>query len=372
MSDSKAIRAKFESFATALNDAFVERETEIEILCTALVADEHVLFIGPPGEAKSSMLDNLVAWLNCKRFSVLLNGQSTLTDIFGPVMVSAFKNDRYERNIKGKLPEAECAFIDEPMRGNSAVRNAMLRIMNERHYEVGDGSFGQVPLRILVGGSNEWPKIEDEAEAFFDRFLFRKEVRRVASAKGMAQLLFDGDHVPRLTTSLSLAELDKARAEARAIPWSDSAKQALLDIVDGLHKDGITPSSRRLVKAKKAAQASAWLDGASEVDSEHLAVLAHVLWTDPAKEYRTKCEATVLKHANPSAAFIQARMAEAEQALAKFKPGDLPSAQVCISKLNDVMREIKSKKSSKAKTALDKLAAEIRRVKVTAVAEATS
>lgn len=372
MSQSAQVREKFNRFAVKLNQAFVEREGQIEVLCNALVADEHVLLIGQPGEAKSAMLDALVKWMNCKRFSCLLNGQSTLGDIFGPISLSSLKKDRHERNTDGKLPEAEAAFIDEPMRGNSAVRNAMLRIMNERQYDRGDGSFGKVPLRIMVAASNDWPRIEDEAEAFFDRFTFRMEVKHVASSRGLADLLFNGDHVPDVDENLDLEELELARKEARELKWSNEAKEALMNIIDALSKDGIVPSSRRLVKAKKCAQASAWLDGAEEVDTEHLAVLAHVLWTDPAKEYRAKAEATVLKFANPSAARVQARMQEMEQIVSALKPNDLVSAQQATAKLSEIAKKLKTEKSAKAKAALDKVNAEVHRIKVQAVQSATS
>lgn len=368
---SKQVREKFETFARELNDAFVEREAEIEVICTALVADEHVLFISPPGEAKSAMLDAMASWMNCKKFSCLLNGQSTLNDIFGPISLSSLQKDQHARNTAGKLPEAEFAFIDEPMRGNSAVRNAMLRIMNEREVEAGDGSFRKCPLRMMVLASNDWPRIEDEAEAFFDRCTFRKEVKHVSSSQGLSDLLFNGDHVPRLTTSLDLEELELARAEAKALPWSNEAKEALINIVNALSNDGIVPSSRRLVKAKKCAQASAWLDGASEVDTEHLAILAHVLWTDPAKEYRAKAEATVLKFANPSAARIQKYVQEMEQIVSSLKPGDVLAAQQATIKLKEIAKKLKSEKSAKAKSALEKVLAEEHRIKVSAIRTAT-
>lgn len=372
MAEAKAnpIRQKFETCARELGEALVERDVEIEGIMVSLAADEHVLFIGPPGTAKSLLADSIVEWTNGKRFSVLLNGQSTLGDVLGPIALSELKQDRHVRNTKGQLPEADIAFIDEIFKGNSSTRNCLLRIANERHYPKGDGSWAKCPLKFMVGASNEWPRIEDDADAIFDRFLFRREVKHVTSSSGLTELVFGGDHKPALSTTLTMEELEQARAEVLKVKWSDEAKESLMSIIHDLHKDGIYPSERRLVKAKKMAQAAAWLEGAAEVDPEHLAILAHVLWVIP-QEQPAKAAATVLKHANPSQARVAARMEEVEQIIKGCKEGDLIAAQSAASKLTEILKKLKAEKGAKAKVASDKVTAEIKRIKIQAVAAAT-
>lgn len=366
---SNEVRAKFEATGRELGSALVERDTEIELVLTAMVADEHVLLISLPGEAKSMLLDALIEWMHCKKFSVLLNGQSTLGDVYGPVSMSAMKQDKHLRATAGKLPEAHAAFIDEIFKGNSSVRNCLLRAINERQYEVGDGSFGKIPLRICLAASNEYPRIEDEADAIFDRFIFRKTVKQVTSSSGLSALIFGGDHKPNLSTSLTLDELDQARADARKIEWSNEAKEAMLLIVHELNAAGIYPSGRRLVKSYRVCQASAWLEGAAEVDTEHLAILAHVLWVNP-QEQPAKCASIVLKHANPSAARVNQRLEEAEQIVNGVKGGDMAATQTAVSKLNEIVKKLRTEKSAKAKMAVQRIEGEIKRVKADAIAKA--
>jgi MoxR-like ATPase len=56
-----AVRAKFAAARRDLAAALIERDDEIDLVLTALVAREHVLLVGPPGTAKSLLLDSLLA-----------------------------------------------------------------------------------------------------------------------------------------------------------------------------------------------------------------------------------------------------------------------------------------------------------------------
>ncbi|MFO0801964.1 MAG: hypothetical protein U0791_02405 [Gemmataceae bacterium] len=47
------------------------------------------------------------------------------------------------------------------------------------------------------------------------------------------------------------------------------------------------PGDRRQMKAVAAARAYAWLNGATQVEPEHLEVLASVLWDDPVGAIRS-------------------------------------------------------------------------------------
>ena len=53
--------------------------------------------------------------------------------------LTALKEDRYVRVTAGKLPEADVAFVDECFKASSAILNTLLKILNERVYDAGDG-----------------------------------------------------------------------------------------------------------------------------------------------------------------------------------------------------------------------------------------
>jgi MoxR-like ATPase len=92
----------------------------------------------------------------------------------------ALEEDKYVRQTRGYLPEAEVAFIDEIFKANSAILNTLLTLVNERLFYNGSARV-RVPLLTAVAASNELPESE-ELDALYDRFLVRRAVRQVSSA----------------------------------------------------------------------------------------------------------------------------------------------------------------------------------------------
>src|SRR5262245_927026 len=127
-----AVREKFLTTRQELSSALIERDDEIDLILTALVANEHVLLVGPPGTAKSLLLDSLMKWTSGRRFTALLTKFSSPEELFGAISVQGLKEDRYRRITTGKLPEAHLAYLDEVFKASSAILNTLLRILNER------------------------------------------------------------------------------------------------------------------------------------------------------------------------------------------------------------------------------------------------
>src|SRR5262245_66567498 len=171
------VQEKFAAARKELSAALIERDEEVDLVLTALVANEHVLLVGPPGTAKSLLLDSLTRWLEGRRFAILLTKFTTVEEVFGPVSLKGLKEDRFVRVTAGRLPEADLAFLDEVFKASSAILNTLLKVLNERLFDPGDGAAGKVPLRVCVAASNEYPQAFEggkELCAAFDRFLLRK------------------------------------------------------------------------------------------------------------------------------------------------------------------------------------------------------
>src|SRR3954468_4169072 len=158
------LQSKFARARREMAEALIEREGEIDLVLTALVARENVLLVGNPGTAKSMLLDALMSWMNGRKFSILLNRFTAPEEVLGAISVAGLKSDVYRRITTGKLPEADLAFLDELFKASSAILNVLLKILNERTYEIGDGSSLRVPLKLCVAASNEWPSPETGKE----------------------------------------------------------------------------------------------------------------------------------------------------------------------------------------------------------------
>lgn len=337
-------QVKFGIARREMSEALIERNDEVDLVLTALIAQENPLLVGPPGTGKSMLLDALLSWMggSVPKFSRVLTKFTVPEELFGPISVVGLKADHYRRITTGRLPEAHLAFLDEIFKASSAILNTMLRILNERVYENEDGSVSKTPLRICVSASNEWGEGTKELSALFDRFLLRKKVLPIRTAAGKQRLRWERDHSPKFSQHITTDELDIAHNEALALKWTVDAKEAFNHICEDLLKEGINPGDRRQYKAVTVAQAHAYLCGAKQVEAEHLTVLAHVLWDDPT-EQPEKCMRVVLKNATPMALVINDILLTVDDVAAKATPVE------AVPKLQSIQKELNKLQASPAK-----------------------
>src|SRR5213594_25783 len=205
---------KLKKIRDELRQTFLERADLIDGALAALLSSNHVLVIGPPGTAKSMLADEL-----CRRitgatyFQWLLTRFTTPEELFGAVSLKALEEDDYRRLTTHKLPEAHIAFLDEVFKASSSILNTILTLMNERRFHNGR-EVVEVPLLTLFAASNELPE-DDELLAVHDRFLLRFVVDYVSEDFRFLKLLQARPATSR--TTLSLADLRAARAEAEAL-----------------------------------------------------------------------------------------------------------------------------------------------------------
>jgi len=338
--DIVGVREKFALVRKELAAALIEREDEIDLVLTALIANEHVLLVGPPGCGKSLLLDSVLSWTGGKKFSILLTKFTTIEEVMGPVSLAALKEDRYVRVTGGKLPEADFAFVDEVMKASSAILNCLLKILNERVFDVGDGVARKVPLKLCLAASNEWasPETGKELAALSDRFLLRKTVASIRSQVGRQRLLWTREHAPKLSTMISPVEVAEARESANAMTWSTGGKEALEVILKELAKEGVQPGDRRQFKTVGVVQAFAYLSGANEVLPEHLEIAQHCLWDDPVEQPH-KTAQVIAKVANPVGMRVNQLLMEVESVLTATDVRNLADAAKAAAKLAEIDRQ---------------------------------
>lgn len=330
--------AAFTELRSTLSANLIERDGEIEAAILGLVAREHVLLVGPPGTAKSALSNGVThAIAEAQAFTLLLTKFTTPEEMFGPIKLSALREDRYERAMDGYLPRAHIAFIDEIWKASSAILNTLLTVLQERVYDNG-GARVACPLRLAIAASNEWPSAEDGQElgAIFDRFLIRRVVRPV-SPSNRAKLLYD--FLPPVERVIGLADIDAAADEAAKLPINEEARTALAKILDELAAAGIRPGDRRSRKAVGIARAAAWIDGAAEVEPAHLECLADVLWSSP--EQIEKTTEIVGRIANPVGAALAELLREVDEIVTAADAGDAAAKMTAIKKMEGCEKKAK-------------------------------
>jgi MoxR-like ATPase len=256
------IGATAASLRQAIADAssgLVERETLVELIVLAAVAQEHLLVIGPPGTAKSVAVRRMAETIGGSYFEYLLGRFTEPNEIFGPVDLRKLKEGVVETQISGMLPEAEITFLDEIFQGSTAILNTLLGLLNEREFRRGHTRI-HCPLRVCVGASNALPEDESLA-AFADRFLVRIFVEPIADPM-LEQLLVGGWKLAQRPTQrkASLADIDQLSQAVRQLDMS-SIRSSLSHALRILRAAGIALSDRRAVKAQFLIAAAALLDG---------------------------------------------------------------------------------------------------------------
>lgn len=358
-----------------LKSFFLERDSVIDGIAAALVAGEHVLLLGPPGTAKSELVHAFCSALGGNFFSTLCNRFQTPDEVFGPLSLKALQEDRLLRSTANRLPEADVAFLDECYKGSSALLNSLLRAINERSFEQ-DGSMVKMPLRLVVGASNELPDEQDGLGAFHDRFLLRYQVERLKEEGSVCHLLTGKAKAEDLTFGkVTIAQLMLLQSEARDVQMMHDALSAIIKIRSELHEKGIRVSDRRWSKAIGLLRAEAVLRGRDNINSAGLAILEHCLWDRPeqipvVREVVSAHVASWIKAGRDAHAALDEQLVRIREAAKTGGTRHLAVGQIakCVDVLVDIDASIDAilKSSPDANELAEQLRTRLRSVKVEA------
>lgn len=276
------IHEKLKKLGAHLEGGLIGRRDHARMLLLAAMAGENAILFGPPGTAKSLLARRLKDCFadDVRYFECLLTKFSMPEEVFGPVSLKGLEKDIFRRVYDRYMPGAGVAFIDETFKANSAILNSMLTILNEREFDTGNERV-KVPLRCVVGASNEMPK-EAELEALYDRFIIRMRVDRLQDEEQLAQFLtasFEYE-APKAELRLTKADLEEAAKLAKALPVEEPVIELLVDLREWCHGKGIKISDRRLGKIKRMLQVAAATSGRETTSLSDAWVVRHCAWDD--------------------------------------------------------------------------------------------
>jgi MoxR-like ATPase len=262
-------------------DYFKEREAEINGSLLAVLSGENILFLGPPGTAKTQLAKNICQSIEGGNFfNYLLTSFSTPEEIFGPLSLKALEEDEFRRRIDGCLPTAHIALLDEIFKASSAILNSLLTILNEHKYHNGR-EIVDVPLLSVFGASNELPDEDESLEALYDRFLFRYRLSYIQDDENFRNLLFRNPEDFAPCTQISVFEIEELRKSAKSIPVDPDVEVIITELRKVLQIQEIEISDRRWKKVIQVLKVAACSSGCSAVDRTAVLLLQHMLWNLP-------------------------------------------------------------------------------------------
>ncbi|QDU88429.1 ATPase RavA [Pirellulimonas nuda] len=283
-----------------LKQRFVGKDEIVDLMGLCLAARENLFMLGPPGTAKSALVQSLARQIDGKVFDYLLTRFTEPNEIFGPFDIRKLRDGELETNTTGMLPEADFVFLDELLNANSAILNSLLLVLNERVFRRGRETRA-LPTLMVVGASNHLP--EDEAlGALFDRFLIRVACNNVPDAN-LTEVLAAGwrlDDPHEASGQRAGVSADHLRGLHRLIPrvGFDALRGKYVELVLRLRGAGIGISDRRAVKLQRLVAASALLCGRLEANLTDLWVLRYIWDSEDEQEVLASLVAQALEDAD--------------------------------------------------------------------------
>lgn len=268
----------------SLKTAFVGKDEIVDLLGVCLAAGENLFLLGPPGTAKSAIVQQLARRIDGRVFDYLLTRFTEPNELFGPFDIRKLREGDLVTNTEGMLPEASLVFLDELLNANSAILNSLLMVLNERIFRRGRET-RRLPLLMVVGASNRLPE-DDALAALFDRFLLRVRCDYVPSEK-LAEVLAAGwkldQNRDEVLPQFSVADIRQVQSILSEVDLTEIGP-SYVQLIHKLRQAGIPVSDRRAVKLQRLVGASAILCGRLQANSTDFWVLRYIWDVDEQRE----------------------------------------------------------------------------------------
>ena len=298
---TSAVPATMRQLETELNATFFERREAIRTILITLLAKQHGFILGPPGTAKSALLEAICrSIVGGKYWRILLDTQMGKEEVFGQIDQGEFlRSSQWGRDVTDTFADCHVALLDEIGNTGPSVINPMLTALEERRFKP-NGHWINLPLLSAFGASNFM--LDERMIAAWDRFMVRFSVDGIAEdANFMALLRQSSGQLPRassISTTIALADLQHAiDVEVPAVLMTEGVLDSMRQLRSDLRAEQVRPSDRRWAKSVDLLKASAYLDGRSSVDEDDMQILRDVLWDVP--EQYTLVERKVLATTSP-------------------------------------------------------------------------
>ena len=264
-----------------LEKHFKERDEEIAGALLSILSGENILFLGPPGTAKSLLALKICESIDGGNFFYyLLTRFTTPDEIFGPLSIKSLQEDEFKRKIDGYIPTSHICFLDEIFKANSSILNSLLTLLNERKFHNGRELI-DTPLLTVFAASNELPEEDESLEALYDRFLFRYSIGYIQDESNFRDLLLSDTEKMNIQSKISIRFINEIQTKANVTKIEEDVLDALLALRKNLRSMNHHISDRRWKKMLKALKIASVSIGRESVDRTMIPLLQHMTWDKP-------------------------------------------------------------------------------------------
>jgi MoxR-like ATPase len=230
----------------------------------AAITGEHLLIVGPPGNAKSLFARRFTAHFEGSLFETQLSKYSDETALFGAPNLKRLREDGVFEYPKHGIAACDWAFLDEFFDASDVLMRTTLGILQEKKFTKG-GHEEDIPLQTCIATAN-YTRVNDITAAVVDRFAIT--VTAPVLTKTQREMLYSKttfEDVPAVQYKVGLDQLRQMRANSKEV---EIPRVIIKALVSWCEEMGFTP--RRERKLAAIIRASATLNGRKTADEEDI------------------------------------------------------------------------------------------------------
>ena len=272
------MRRELEPIFNQANRIILDKEQEVKLALSCLLAGGHLLIEDVPGVGKTTMVQVIARTLNLDFGRVQFTNDLLPADILGTAILDP--NTREFHLHKGPI-FVQLLLADELNRATPKTQSALLQAMEEQQVTI-DGTTHDLPSPFFVVATQNprqqvgtFPLPESE----LDRFLMRIEFG-FPNRAAEAQLLKGEDRwgmLNRVEPVTTAGKLQEMQAEVRKVHTADAIIEYVQNLLDASRTWGsgvLGLSPRAGMAMVRAARAWAWMEDRDMVIPEDVQAVA--------------------------------------------------------------------------------------------------